>query len=804
MQNAQKEKTTTRFVPDINSGLTREQVERRIGEGLDNQTGEIKTKSVWAIVKDNLCTLFNFVNFALALIVILIGSYRNALFITIILANLVIGIAQEIRAKRTIDKLSLISAPRALVVREGAQQSIPVEQVVLDDVLEYMPGKQICADSKILQGFCEVDESLLTGESDPVLKKEGEMLLSGSYIVSGQCRAQAMRIGRQNYASKITADVKKIKKPNSQILKSLNTIIKTISLLILPIGAILFVKQYYLLSETLERSVTSTVAAIIGMIPEGLILLTSVVLAIGVIRLSRQKTLVQELYCIETLARVDVLCIDKTGTITEGNLRVSDVQSLEPGLDVVRVLGELAGSLPDTNGTFLAIKAYVKTSQEWKCSFCAPFSPARKWSGCSYEGHGSYVLGAPEILLDDTEKCSELSKRISGLADQGIRVVLLSHSKEELTELELPGQLSPAALILLKDTIRKDAPKTLDFFAREGVAIKIISGDNPKTVAAIAKEAGLSGAEKWVDALELDDEQLMEAAKTQNIFGRVSPYQKRLIVKTLQNEGHTVAMTGDGVNDVLALRDSDCSIAMASGSDAARNVSQLVLLDSNFASMTKVVKEGRRAINNISRSASMFLVKTIYSLLLSVIFIFTLSPYPFVPIQLSLISTITVGVPSFFLALEPNKERVKGEFLVGILRNAIPGALIVVLYVSVVHILGAALTFSDVQMSTLCMMLTAVVTMLVLARISWPFNWYRLCIFVLVVVGFVGAVLILPEFFYIAVLTRPMVWILTIGVALVLPIILGIQKLIDCVNFQKYLSRLDQKVTQRGKKKKNR
>lgn len=753
----QSEAKIERFSPDPQKGLTSEQVLQRNEQGLDNKGIDIKTKSIGRIVRDNLCTLFNLLNFVLAVLVISVGSYRNALFIGIIFCNILIGIIQEIRARQVINRLSVISAPKAHVVRNGKRQDIAVQEVVLDDILILSAGNQICADAVVVSGTCEVNESLVTGESDAVYKSPGDPLLSGSYILAGNCRARVERVGRESYAAKITAGAKQIKRPNSQIMRSLNFIIKTISVAIVPVGVLMFLKQFLLLQEGIAPSVVSTVAALIGMIPEGLILLTSIVLAVGVIRLSRKNTLVQELYCIETLARVDVLCLDKTGTITEGNMHVEKVICLgAENQEVERALSGLTKALEDNNPTFRAVAAYAKGECDWKPTFCVPFSPVRKWSGAAFCGKGSYFMGAAEFLLKEVS--AALRMEIEKYAAEGNRVLLLCKSKTEISMQQLPSDIIPIALVVVQDTIRKEAPDTLRFFADQGVDIKIISGDNPLTVSKVAQRAGLARAGEYVDASTLTDEQLVRDADRYAVFGRVSPAQKQILVAALKKQGHTVAMTGDGVNDVLALRDADCSIAIAAGSDAARNASQLVLLDSNFSSLYEVVMEGRRAINNIQRSSSLFLVKTIFSFLLSLFFLVIPATYPFVPIQLTLISSLTVGVPSFFLALEPNKERLKGNFLHNILRRALPGGLTIATEILILTAVSFCLGLERLQISTLAVIVTGFAALNVLFRVCRPFCWWRAALFVLMTVGFVGAMLILPGLFYLQSLTLSM-WI---------------------------------------------
>lgn len=708
-------------------GLTSEQVASQTAKGLANGNADVKTKSIGRIIRDNLFTPFNLLNAILAALVISTGSIHNATFMGVIIANIIIGTFQEIRAKKTIDKLSLIATPKARVIRDGQQQEIDLHTIVMDDILVLSSGNQICADSIVLQGECEVNESLLTGESDPVVKKPGDLLLSGSFIISGTCRARVEHVGAENYAAKISANAKYIKKPNSEIMQSINRIIKWIGFALIPIGIALFCKQLFLSGQDLPRAIVSTVAALVGMIPEGLILLTSVVLAVSVIRLARHKTLVQELFCIETLARVDVLCLDKTGTITEGTMQLDDIIPLEQCHvgEIDDALGALMQALNDSNPTSDAIRAsYSDRHPNWQCEQTVPFSSARKWSGANFGSHGTYVIGAAEFILG--KDAAPLMPQIEHYSHQGQRVLLLAHSAEPFAEKTLPQKIRPMAFLLISDKIRPEAQKTLEYFAEQGVTLKVISGDNAVTVSNIAKRAGLKDGDNYVDATTLTTPELLQEAATKySVFGRVTPQQKLDLVKALKAKGHTVAMTGDGVNDVLALKEADCSVAMASGSDAARTVSQLVLLDSNFASMPLVVREGRRSINNLQRSASLFLVKTLFSTILAIVFIFLNRDYPFLPLHLTMISTVCIGAPSFLLALEPNKERIRGHFIANVLQKAIPGAITMALSVIAITVISNFVTLSQNQISTLCVISTGFVSLLVLLRICLPFNWIR-------------------------------------------------------------------------------
>lgn len=738
------------FNPSVDVGLTSAQVEKQFERGLYNKQPKSQTKTVGQIIKDNTLTLFNFLNIILAIMVIAVGSYKNALFINIVIINTVIGIIQEIKAKKTIDQLSLISQPHTQVIRDGKEEEIEIDKIVLSDILILTAGKQIPSDARVVSGEIEVNESLLTGEADSIIKKVGDTLLSGSFVVAGQAYVRVDKIGNDNYASKITLDAKKARKPNSEIMRAMNLIMKVIGFTILPIGVFLLIGQMTIENSSFYQSVISTVAALIGMIPEGLVLLTSIALAVGVIRLGRYKTLVQELYCIETLARVDVLCLDKTGTITEGVMEVKSIDLINNIKDPAKALRALVNTLKDDNSTFLAIKdSFSGERPKWNATKIVPFSSARKWSGANFGSEGTYIMGAPEFILGDDY--DQYKDKIEGYASQGNRVLMLGYSDETFEgENELPQKITVIALLLLADKIRKEAKKTLEYFASQGVEIKVISGDNPLTVAEVAGRAGLNNASHFVDATTLKtDDDVIEASGQYTVFGRVTPGQKRVLVNALKSAGHTVAMTGDGVNDVLALRDSDCSIAMASGSDAARQVSQLVLLDSNFSSLTKVLMEGRRVINNISRAASLFLVKTIFSFLLAVIVIMANEGYPFIPIQLTLISTVSIGIPSFFLALEPNKSRMSGNFLEKVLRKALPGALTIVLNIVVAMIIGGLIQLSNEEISTMACLLTGVAGLIILYGVCQPMNIQRNILFWSMTIIFAIAIVFFPEFFYV-------------------------------------------------------
>lgn len=709
------------------TGLTSAEVEKRKSEGKVNISTNLKTKSVKRIFYDNIVTLFNLINVVLFVALLLVGSYKNMLFIGVVLANIVIGVFQEVRSKRSVDKLSILSERKITVLRDGVEREIPREEIVLDDIIVLSRGSQIPADCVLVSGECKVNESLLTGESDLIPKKVDDEMLSGSFISSGKCYARATKVGAECYAAKINNEAKYIKKVNSQIMKSFNFIIKLCTFVMFPIGIFFFINQFGIENGNIQQTVISTVAALIGMIPKGMILLTSSVLAVSVIRLSKKKVLVQEMYCIETLARVDVLCLDKTGTLTADSMDVTDVISFSATDDEIKTaLSSIVSASDEINATLDAIKAYSKEINPIKPNKFYQFSSETKWSGGNFENGKAYILGAAEFVFKDREKYRDVFRRIDEI-NQTVRILVLAVSNNKIENSVLPDELQPLAILLIKDKLRDNVNETISYFKQQGVTIKVISGDSVKTVQNIAKEVGIEGAENAVDMSSVTtDEQLKEAAENCNVFGRVTPAQKKSLVLALQEKGHSVAMTGDGVNDVLALKEADCSVAMASGSDAARNVSQLVLVNNDFASMPGVVAEGRRTINNVERSSALYLVKTIYSVILSILFIFFNSQYPFEPIQLTLIGAFTVAIPSFVLALQPNHSRIKGNFTAKIFAHAIPSALCVIL--NIVLVVCTRNLFGVVnadELSTISVYLTALSSFLLVVRLSLPINLLR-------------------------------------------------------------------------------
>lgn len=732
---------------DINTGLSQTEAEERARNGLSNGEGEVRTKSVKKIFFDNIFTLFNLINVILAVALALVGSWKNMLFMGVVLGNTAIGIFQEIRSKRVLDKLSVLSAPKAYVIRDGVEKVIPVSEVVVGDIMVLSSGKQVCADGIVLEGECEANESLLTGESDPIPKKAKCELFSGSFITSGECKAQAIRVGSESASGKITAGAKKHKKHNSVMMNSINKIIKTVSFCIFPFGVILFCKTFFGVGNTLEESVTTTSAALIGMIPEGLMLLTSIALAVSSIKLAMKQTLCQDLYCAESLARADVLCLDKTGTITEGKMKVEETVSLDESFDVDKALRAFSSAFNDKNLTLSAVAESYSGDSGLTLKGTVAFSSARKWSAAEFDDYGTLVFGAPSFVLG--EKYADVADLCEKYSDKGMRVLALAFSEKACEGYNLPDDISAKALVVLSDKIRESSPAALKFFSEQGVQLKVISGDDPKTVAGAAGRAGLVGAENYVDMSKLSDEEIPEAALKYTVFGRVLPEQKLALVKSLKASGKTVAMMGDGVNDVPALKEADCSIAIQAGSDAARSVSQLVLMNSEFSTLPLAVAEGRRCINNIERSAALFLVKTIFSFLLAAIFLILQYPYPFKPIQLTLISSIMIGIPSFLLALEPNFNIVRGHFIANVIKKAAPGGISVAVGISLLEAAGAMYGFSGEHISVMALFLTAAICFETLINVCIPFDLKRGVMCGALAALFIGAVLLFPNLFYI-------------------------------------------------------
>ena len=776
-----------RYQPSPDKGLTSAQAKTLTEAGWDNAPVESPTKSDKQIIRENIFTYFNLIFVVLAICLLLVGDWKDMTFLFIVAANAAIGIGQQLRSKRTIEKLSLLSAAKAHVVRNGRVQDLPVEQLVREDVIELTAGCQIPADGPVLTGQVQVNESLITGEADAISKGPGDQLLSGSFVISGKCRARMDQVGADSYASKLTLAAKKDAGPGkSEMMRSLDRLIRFIGVVLIPIGAALFYNQFVNQDLGLRQSVVSTVAALIGMIPEGLFLLTSVALAVSVVRLARNRTLIHEMNAIETLARVDVLCVDKTGTVTSPQMQVREVVPLDPEAysetDISDVLGAFYRVLEPDNDTARAIAEKFTYGPAWPHREAVPFTSATKWSAVNFLDRGAYVIGAPEYILG--KDFAPLEKQTQYFAEKGCRVLLLAQC-DGAEEGKLHGLILPMALLVLENPIRPAAPKVFDYFHSQGVEVKVISGDNPVTVSAVAAQAGIDGAGNWVDARELQtDQDIARAVREYTVFGRVVPNQKRKIVRALQSQGHTVAMTGDGVNDVLALKDADCGVAMASGADAACQVAQLVLLDSDFAAMPKVVAEGRRVINNIQRASALYLVKNILSFFLALITLFAAFPYPFVPIQLTLISALTIGVPSFFLALEPNHDLVKGKFLHNVLRRAFPGGLTAIFVILFAELFVYTFGLTLDELSTICVILMAVNGLTVIYYAARPLDLKRLILLVTMAVAMLVAVVFYGDVFSLSPLSFAAWLVLIVLVLLVVPIQMGLERIFDrCAAF---------------------
>lgn len=778
---------TTRYNPEYKKGLTSQQVQEHRLHGWTNKAVEPPSKTTKEIVHENVFTYFNLIFVVLAVLLCLVGSFRDLTFLPVIIANTLIGIIQEIRAKQVLDKLTMLNAPRASVVRDGKRTVINAEDLVVDDIVIFKAGDQVCADAEVSAGEVQVNESLLTGEADEITKRKGDKLMSGSFIVSGQCHARLDKVGEDSYISKLTLQAKAMQsKEQSEMIRSLDKLVKCVGVAIIPIGIVLFSQAFFIQHDGFRESVTSMIAAVIGMIPEGLYLLASVALAVSSIRLAQKKVLLHDMKCIETLARVDVLCVDKTGTITENTMKVQKLiktdeydEKEKGGLSLL--VGDFAAAMTNDNITMAALKEYFTKASGKKVLSKTGFSSATKYSSVTFED-GAYVLGAPEFVLK--EKYDDYAEEITEYASTGSRVLAFGIYDGEVDGKPLTHGILPFGFVLLANPIREAAKETFEYFAEQGVEVKVISGDNPVTVSNVAKQAGIKNADRYVDASEFEDEQSMRKALLNNtIFGRVTPSQKRKFVRILKEAGHTVAMTGDGVNDVLALKDADCSIAMASGSDAAAQASQLVLLESDFSCMPEVVLEGRRVVNNIQRSASLFLVKNIFSFLLSVASVVFMFTYPLEPSQVSLISMFTIGVPAFFLALEPNKNMIKGHFLTNVLLKALPAALTDALAVAALVIFGRTFDVSSTDISTAATMLLAIVGFMILYKISAPMNKIRFSIVSGCIAGLLFCSIFLKDLFAITSMTKECIMLFVVFAIATEPVLRYLTTLVEKVKY---------------------
>lgn len=722
-------------------GLTQAEVEARIADGQVNAIQDSSNRSVKDIVMGNTLTFFNFINIVLLALVLSVRSYKNMLFIFIIIANTLIGIFQEIKAKITLDKLKILTVSHVDVIRDGVKKSVTVSELVKDDVILLKSGGQIPADGVILDGEVDVNESLLTGESDSIHKTCGSKVLSGSFVTSGKAMCLLTEVGHDCYMEKLSSEAKQFKRYKTELQRNLDTILKFISIIIVPLGIILFAKQYWISGSTYEQAALDTVAAVLGMIPEGLVLLTSVALALGAVRLARRSTLVRELFCIETLARVDTLCLDKTGTITEGHLCVQGEESVKEDVDLEQLMGRMVSALGDENETFQALRQHYKRNQSTNTKLVLPFSSERKFSGVVFEGEGTYLMGAYQFIFPQADPA--VLEKIAEYASHGLRVLTVAHSPNEMTDYTLAEDFEIVGFVFMTDVVRKNAPDILGYFEEQGVDLKVISGDDPVTVAAIAARAGLKDADKYIDATTIHtDEEMEDAILKYSVFGRVTPKQKQQMVRLLKQNGRTVAMTGDGVNDVLALKDADVSIAMASGSEAAKNTANLVLLNSDFASLPHIVNEGRRVINNIKAAASMFLIKTGFSVLTALLTIIVGQNYPFQPIQLSVINGCAVAIPTMLLQLEPSFQKVNKHFFREVLRMSMPAAITITAMITIINNIGHSIGTPREMLSTVCVLATGWVYLITLRQVYSPMTGYRKFVIYLMQTAYLVAMVI--------------------------------------------------------------
>ena len=758
-------KKITRFNPKPDVGLTSDQVNNRIAHNLVNVSNVKTNKTLRSILVKNIFTFFNLICFVVAFALIFVGAYADLAFLLIVVCNTTIGIVQEIKAKKTMDKLSLTNSNFTKIIRDGEEHEIYKTEVVLDDVLCLKPGMQIACDSIVIDGQVEVNESLLTGESLPIKKQKGDELLGGSFISSGTCKARVNKIGNENYISQLSEKAKSFKQSKSELLLSLKNLIKIISVFMIPLAIIMLYNnhQSFLNNPNSTGSIeyfviTKTAGCIIAMIPAGMFLLTSVALAVSVIRLAKKKTLVQELYCIEMLARTNVLCLDKTGTLTNGSMSVNEVVLLgkKTNQDVDKIVASMVAAFHDANHTALALKSYFG-KPSYVAEKSVPFSSERKFMGCKFKNVGTYKLGAYEYVMN--KPTADIKNKAENYALNGYRVLLLAECDATFSG----ENCKPVAFILLQDNIRKDAPKTIEWFKQNDVDIKIISGDNPITVSEVARRCGVKNHEKYISLQGLSNTEVIEAANKYTVFGRVSPEQKAILVKTLKSQGKTVAMTGDGVNDILALKEADCSIAIAAGSDAARSVSQLVLLDSNFSSMPSVVAEGRRVVNNIQRSSSLFLMKTMFAICISIFVLCMGKPYPFSPIQFTLLEIFVIGLPSFFLALQSNTDRIKGKFLTNVARNTIPAGFCLVVAVIAMYVYQLFVPITPEVLSTMSSFAVIIVGFMALFKMCIPWNLFKSIIYLLCLGICICCVTFLPELFkYVGISTFDLMFLMIV------------------------------------------
>ncbi len=738
----------TRFHTDLKKGLTPDQVDKRQQQGLTNVNTVKTTKSYAAIILGNIFTFFNILCFAVVAALIAVGSWKNLTFSVIIIVNLLIGIIQEIKAKQTVEKITLVTAPNAEVMRHGEKIQIPVNHVVLDDLIFFNLGKQVCVDCIIKEGEVSVNESLLTGESETVKKKAGDILYSGSFITAGSCSAIVEKVGQDCYSAKLTQKAKKFKSPKSDLLKAINIIITSIGIIIIPLTILTARNNYFQSNGDIVTTVTNTSGSIIGMIPAGMFLLTSVALAVGVIKLAKRRTLVQDLYSIEMLARTNVLCLDKTGTITDGSMVVKDVVTVgNKKLEQVNdIMGSFQGVFGGNNQTSLALLNHFGTNTKLTPDIKLDFNSERKCSAVTFKNGLTYILGAPEMVNKKLTK--EIQNTIYTYLQKGYRVLLLAESKDKIEKDKAPKENTPVALIIIQDNIRQDAVETIKWFNENEVEIKIISGDNPVTVSEIGKRVGVIGAEKYISMDGISNEEIPNLVNKYTVFGRVSPDQKKWLVRALKKQGKKVAMTGDGVNDILALKEADCSIAMASGSEAARNVSNIVMLDSNFSSMPAVVAEGRRVVNNISKSSALFLMKTFFTLFITIFCLITKNLYPFTTNMLLPLELLVIGVPSFFLALQPNNKPIHGTFMSKLIITALPAAITLTVNVLFCYAFNLFVSISKYELETMCAMIVCLSGFIILFKICKPFDTYKSVLCSSMLGAFILALIVVPGSFF--------------------------------------------------------
>lgn len=758
-------KNITRYAPDYREGLTDEQVAERVHAQATNETIDPSFKTNKQIVLQNIFTYFNLIFIVLAVLLCLVSSYKNLTFLPVILANTGIAIYQEIRSKKILDNLSVLNAAKVTVVRNGAANKIDMEELVLDDVILLETGQQIPADGYVLDGKLQVNEALLTGEADEIVKEVDDYLMSGSFVVSGKAYVRLDKVGYDSYISQLTAKAKKMGGgEQSEMIASLNKLIKWIVIIIIPIGITLFSQSYFFNGNTIKESVVAMEAALIGMIPEGLYLLTTIALAMSAARLAKQRVLLHDMKSIETLARVNVLCVDKTGTITENQMSVQKLviakneQAEQQATRIQELISDYAKAMANDNATMQAIKTYFNKPTDQEPLSILPFSSVQKFSSVTF-ADGVYVLGAPEMVL--RERFETVKNEFNQYADQGYRVLVFGSYQGILSEALLEAEVIPLAYLLIANPIRKEAPDTFAYFKEQGVAIKVISGDNPQTVSTVALQAGIANADQYIDVFQLAEEDYLSAVEKYTVFGRVKPEQKMQFVQLLKQK-NTVAMTGDGVNDILAMKEADCSIAMASGNEATIQAAQVALLDSDFSRMPEIVAEGRRVVNNIERSASLFLVKNIFSFLLSVFSVLFALTYPLEPSQITLISLFTIGLPSFLLALEENKNRIEGKFIVNVLEKAIPGGLTDMTVVGTLVVGGVILHLNKTDVSTASTMLLTAVGFLVLYKICHPLNQFRGRIILFCAAGILFSVVFLHKLFSISAISPVSILLLLI------------------------------------------